>query len=118
MKTLITDQNGLKGIGRIPMCLWIWGMIYLFAGNVVMGQEIDQWHNSLKPNDKAGSVLVLAEEGKVIIMDYDGTNRQEVYTGSYIAPHAFPTVSDERLLLLTNLGADSGSPNIYSLTLK
>ncbi len=64
------------------------------------------------------SHLVLAEEGKIIIMDYDNTNRQEVYTGSYIAPHAFPTVNAERLLILTNLGADSASPNIYSLTLK
>jgi hypothetical protein len=51
-------------------------------------------------------------------MDYDGTNRQEVYSGSYIAPHAFPTVNKERLLILTNLGADSVLPNLYSLSLK
>jgi hypothetical protein len=62
--------------------------------------------------------LILAEEGKVTIMDYDGTNRQEVYSGSYIAPHAFPTVNEERLLILTNLGADSALPNLYSLSLK
>ena len=62
--------------------------------------------------------LVLAEDGKITIMDYDGTNRQEVYSGSYIAPHAFPTVNDERLLILTNLGADSVLPNLYSLSLK
>jgi len=62
--------------------------------------------------------LVLAEDGKITIMDYDGTNRQEVYSGSYIAPHAFPTVNKERLLILTNLGADSVLPNLYSLSLK
>ncbi|TEU01728.1 PEGA domain-containing protein [Candidatus Woesebacteria bacterium] len=62
--------------------------------------------------------LVLAEDGKITIMDYDGTNRQEVYSGSYIAPHAFPTVNRERLLILTNLGADSVLPNLYSLSLK
>jgi len=62
--------------------------------------------------------LVLAEEGKIIIMDYDGTNRQEIYSGSYLAPYAFPTVSRERLLILTNLGADSVLPNLYSLSLK
>ena len=62
--------------------------------------------------------LVLAEEGKITIMDYDGTNRQEVYSGSYIAPHAYPFAPISRLLILTNLGADSTSPNLYSLTLK
>ncbi len=62
--------------------------------------------------------LVLAEDGKITIMDYDGTNRQEVYSGSYIAPHAFPTVNKERLLILTNLGADSVLSNLYSLSLK
>jgi hypothetical protein len=62
--------------------------------------------------------LVLAEEGRVVIMDYDGTNQQVVYSGSYIAPHAFPTVSTDRLLVLTNLGADSGLANLYSLSLK
>lgn len=62
--------------------------------------------------------LVLAEDGKITILDYDGTNRQEVYSGSYVAPHAFPTVNRERLLILTNLGADSALPNLYSLSLK
>jgi hypothetical protein len=62
--------------------------------------------------------LVLAEDGKITIMDYDGTNRQVVYSGSYVAPHAFPTLSTDRLLILTNLGADSALPNLYSLSLK
>lgn len=35
--------------------------------------------------------LILAKEGKIIIMDYDGTNQQEVYSGSYVFPNAFPT---------------------------
>lgn len=61
--------------------------------------------------------LLLAEEGKITIMDYDGTNRQEVYLGSYVSPHAYPFGSTSRLLILTNLGADT-TPNLYSLTLK
>lgn len=88
------------------------------AESLVIGNELHDSTNRRLTWFPTSRHLVLAEEGRVIIMDYDGTNRQEVYTGSYIAPHAFPTVSDERLLLLTNLGADSGSPNIYSLTLK
>ena len=62
--------------------------------------------------------LVLAEKEKVTIMDYDGTNRAEVYMGSYVRPHAFPALSIDRLLILTNLGADSALPNLYSLNLK
>ncbi|MFC1600598.1 PEGA domain-containing protein [Patescibacteria group bacterium] len=62
--------------------------------------------------------LVLAEENKITIVDHDGTNRQEVYTGSYITPHAYPTLSLDRLIVLTNLGANDSPPNLYSLSLK
>jgi len=62
--------------------------------------------------------LVLAEEGKISILDYDGTNKQEIYSGVYIAPYAFPFVSTEKIMILTNLGADSSTPNLYSLTIK
>lgn len=62
--------------------------------------------------------LVFAEEGKISIMDYDGTNRQEIYSGAYIAPYAFPFASTQKLMILTNLGSDSSTPNLYSLTIK
>lgn len=62
--------------------------------------------------------LIWAKEGKIIIMDYDGTNKQEVYSGSYFAPYAFPTLSIDRILILTNLGSDSQEANLYSLGLK
>ncbi len=62
--------------------------------------------------------LVLAEPEKITIMDYDGTNRVEVYIGSYEAPHAYPIANLDRLIILTNLGANSGAANLYSLGLK
>lgn len=62
--------------------------------------------------------LVLTEKERVIIMDLDGTNRQEVYSGNYVSPHAFPTLNINRLLILTNLGANTAVPNIYSISLK
>ena len=62
--------------------------------------------------------LILAEDGKIEIMDYDGTNRQSVYSGSFITPHAFPTLSLDRLIILTNLGASTPSVNLYSLSIK
>ena len=51
-------------------------------------------------------------------MDYDGTNRQEVYAGSYVAPHAYPALTTDRIIILTNLGANTSPPNLYSLSLK
>ncbi|MEK7536561.1 MAG: PEGA domain-containing protein [Patescibacteria group bacterium] len=62
--------------------------------------------------------LILPDEGKIIIMDYDGTNRQTVFSGDYIAPHAYPFVNASKLLILTNLGSDSSTPNLYSLSIK
>ena len=62
--------------------------------------------------------LLLAQLGQIIIMDYDGTNRQMVYSGSYFAPSAFPFTNATRLLILTNLGAPTGNANLYTLTVK
>ena len=62
--------------------------------------------------------LISAETGKIVIMDYDGTNRQTVFSGNYIAPHAYPFVNASKLLILTNLGSDSQIPNLYSLSIK
>ena len=62
--------------------------------------------------------LILAEGEKVIIMDYDGTNHQTVFSGSYASPNVFPTLSLDRLIILTNFGATSTPPNLYSLTIK
>lgn len=58
------------------------------------------------------------EASKIVIMDYDGTNRQVVFSGNYIAPHAYPFVNASKLLILTDLGSDSSTPNLYSLSIK
>jgi len=62
--------------------------------------------------------LLLAQTGQVVVMDYDGTNRQIIYSGSYIAPSVFPFSNTTRLLILTNLGAPTGAANLYTLTVK
>ncbi len=63
--------------------------------------------------------VVLAEDGKITIIDYDGTNRQIVFSGPYEAPYAIPFPNSTRLLILTKLGAGNGNlPNLYSLSLK
>lgn len=62
--------------------------------------------------------LLLPEEGKIIVMDYDGTNRQTVFSGDYVSPHAYPFVNASKLLILTNFGSSSSIPNLYSLSIK
>jgi len=62
--------------------------------------------------------VILAEEGRVSIVDYDGTNKKTVYSGSYSAPYAFPTQSLDKILILTNLGSADTIPNLYSLSIK
>lgn len=62
--------------------------------------------------------LVLAEKEKVTIMDFDNTNRQVVYSGSYVAPFALVAPNIDRLFILSNLGANSNPPNLYTLSLK
>lgn len=62
--------------------------------------------------------ILLALPGKIIITDYDGTNKDVVYSGSYIGTYAFPFDSTTRLLILTNLGAGNAPANLYALTIK
>ncbi|MCS7092147.1 MAG: PEGA domain-containing protein [Patescibacteria group bacterium] len=62
--------------------------------------------------------IVIADINNISIIDYDGTNKQSVYSGAYTAPHAYPSVSTDRLIILTNLGASGSLPNLYSLSLR
>ena len=62
--------------------------------------------------------VIMPEENKISIMEYDGTNKQTVFTGSYVYPYAYSASNTNRLLILTNFGADSALSNLYSLSVK
>jgi hypothetical protein len=62
--------------------------------------------------------LLFAGLGQVVVMDYDGTNKQTVYSGSYTMPSAFPFSNMTKLLILTNLGSPNSAANLYTLTVK
>lgn len=62
--------------------------------------------------------LILPDEDKVIVMDYDGTNRQTVFSGNYVSPHAYPFVNASKILILTNLGSSENPTNLYSMSIK
>ena len=87
------------------------------AENMLLGSDMDgteakkiMWY----PNSQN---IVLSEKNMLTIMDYDGTNRQVVFAGAFINPYVFTTVSEERLLILTDIGGDK-TPNLYTLTIK
>lgn len=62
--------------------------------------------------------IISVENATISLMDYDGTNKKEIYSGSFVAPYVFPTLSLNRLIILTNLGGTSSTPNLYSLSIK
>ncbi len=81
------------------------------------------WEGKNPPKEKivwfpTSAHLVWAKEGKIIVMDYDGTNPQEVYSGSYFSPFAFTSVTTDRIIILTNLGSDSQEANLYYVNIK
>ncbi|HUS51942.1 MAG TPA: PEGA domain-containing protein [Candidatus Bathyarchaeia archaeon] len=61
--------------------------------------------------------LFLVEADKIIILEYDNTNRAEVYTGPFENSFAFPFPSGNKLLILTSLGQET-PPNLYAINLR
>lgn len=63
--------------------------------------------------------LVLAQNGKIDIMEYDGTNRVTVYAGPFVEGLLTPWPSGNSLVILTNLNPGASSlPNLYSVNLR
>ena len=62
--------------------------------------------------------LLIPQKEKIVIADYDNTNKQVIYSGSYSYPNAYPTPNTNRIFILTNLGATKASANLYSLNLR
>lgn len=57
--------------------------------------------------------------GKVIIAEYDGTNRHTVYAGPFSGDFSYPWSNGSSLLILTSLNGGSNlPPNLYSINLK
>lgn len=65
--------------------------------------------------------LILAEKGKISIMEYDGTNQVTIYNGPF-KEFLTPAAGGKKLLILTSYnrpdGEASGSANLYSINLR
>ncbi len=62
--------------------------------------------------------LIFVNNRKINIMDYDGTNKTVIYAGPFIEGFVAPWPDGSRLAILTNLGNENITPNLYTIGLK
>jgi len=61
--------------------------------------------------------IFLVQKDKISIIEYDGTNLVDVYSGTFENSFAFPFPAGNRLLVLTSIGKDT-PPNLYAISLR
>lgn len=63
--------------------------------------------------------LILTQENKITIIEFDGTNHSTVHSGNYEKQFAFPWPDGSKLLIVTNLNTESNiPPNLYAINLE
>lgn len=62
--------------------------------------------------------LISVRDGKIEILEYDGTNRTTIYAGPFVDNYVFPSPNGSKIIVLTNLGNSSIPPNLYTISLK
>ena len=62
--------------------------------------------------------LVYVHDGKIDMMEYDAQNQTTVYAGPFVNDYVFPWPDATKLVILTNLGNPSITPNLYTIGLK
>lgn len=63
--------------------------------------------------------LVLITDGKVSVVEFDGTNQAIIYAGSFINSFVFPWPDSSRLMILSSIPTPTASqPNLFGINLK
>lgn len=62
--------------------------------------------------------LIYVADKKIQIMDYDGLNKTTIYAGPFIDKYVFSWPDASKILMLTDLGNPTTSPNLYTIGLK
>ena len=79
------------------------------------------YHNSLRLNNYQwfpdSKHILYIENNKVMIMEYDGTNRTNIYSGPFANSFVYPWPDGSKLVILTSFSPDSAY-NLYSIELK
>lgn len=62
--------------------------------------------------------LVLTQDGKIQIIEYDGTNKTTVYAGPFLEDFVAAWPDGSKIVILTNLSNSAVTPNLYTVSLK
>ncbi len=63
--------------------------------------------------------IILIEEGRISIADFDGTNKAVIYAGSFQDDFVFPWLDSSRLVIISSSPTPTASePNLYGINLK
>ncbi|MEK7622792.1 MAG: PEGA domain-containing protein [Patescibacteria group bacterium] len=63
--------------------------------------------------------ILIVEDSKIVVSEYDATNQHVVYAGPFSAGFAYPSTNGSRLIILASLnGGTNLPPNLYSINLK
>lgn len=63
--------------------------------------------------------VILVEEGKISIVDFDGTNKAVIYAGNFEDSFVFAWPDSSRLVLISSFPTPTASqPNLYGINLK
>ncbi|MEK7159880.1 MAG: PEGA domain-containing protein [Patescibacteria group bacterium] len=62
--------------------------------------------------------LVYVHSSKIDIMEYDAKNQTTIYAGPFVDGFVFPWPDATKLVILTDLGNPSITPNLYTIGLK
>jgi len=83
----------------------------------IAGHSSDQTSKSLRwfPDSRH---LLYVDNGKISIMEYDGSNNTVIYAGPFMNNYAFPWPDGSKIVILTNLGNTNITPNLYTIGLK
>ncbi|MDQ3239182.1 MAG: PEGA domain-containing protein [bacterium] len=81
--------------------------------------NIYTWYPEEEKADRHVEHLVMMEEGKISMIETDGTNKSTIYSGPFTQNLVFPWTDGGRLVFLTNFNSSTGSePNLYTLGLR
>lgn len=62
--------------------------------------------------------LIYVFDKKISIMDYDSLNKTTIYAGPFVDDYVYSWPDGSRIIMLTNLGNPTISPNLYTIGLK
>jgi hypothetical protein len=63
--------------------------------------------------------VILVQDGKIAVADFDGTNAQVIYAGTFEESSVYPWPDSSRLVFITSFPTPTANqPNLYGINLK